>query len=129
MRGSLHLSAETRLRWKVVGQNFGVDTTGRARLNLTRLALLLEDVHEGLAGVVIESLDRIYLDPPYFGSEGDYGKTLFGREQFEVIAEPSAASKATPFVQQRRSADRRCIQPVYLRRSAIDLLRCEWLWP
>ncbi|APO69053.1 methyltransferase domain-containing protein [Rhizobium gallicum] len=82
---------------KVEGQNFGVETTGRARFNLTRLARLLEDVHERLAGVAIENLDWLYLDPPYFGSEGDYGKTLFGREQFEVTAEPSVASKATPF--------------------------------
>lgn len=95
-RGSLHLSAEFRLRWKGRGQNFGVDTTGRARFNLTSQALLLEDVHERLSGVVIENLE-LYLDPPYFGSEGDYGKTLFVREQFEVISEPSVASKATPF--------------------------------
>ncbi|NLS05607.1 DNA adenine methylase [Rhizobium sp. P32RR-XVIII] len=85
---------------KVTRQNFGVDTTGSARFNLTRLAPLLEDVHERLAGVVIENLDWLafidryhrpgtlfYLDPPYFGSEGDYGKTLFGRDQFEVMAE------------------------------------------
>jgi len=64
------------------------------------MAPLLEDVHERLAGVVIENLDWLnfidrydragtlfYLDPPYFGSEGDYGKCLFGREQFEVMAE------------------------------------------
>ncbi|WP_420882111.1 hypothetical protein [Rhizobium gallicum] len=59
-RGSLYLSAETRLRWKVAGQNFGLDTTGRTRFNLTRLALLLDDVHERLAGVVIENLDWLY---------------------------------------------------------------------
>ncbi|MGV1823773.1 hypothetical protein [Agrobacterium vitis] len=27
-----------------------------------------------------------YLDPPYFGCEDDYGKALFGRDQFEVLA-------------------------------------------
>ncbi len=84
---------------KVTGQNFGVD--GRsARFNLTRLAPLLEDVHERLSGVVIENLDWLdfiarydrsgtlfYLDPPYFGSEGNYGKTLFGRDQFAAMAE------------------------------------------
>jgi len=42
---------------KVAGQNFGVVTDGAARFNLTRLAPLLEDVHERLAGVVIENLD------------------------------------------------------------------------
>jgi DNA adenine methylase len=91
---------------KVSGQNFGVDTTGSARFNLTRLAPLLEDVHERLAGVVIENLDWLdfvdrydrpgtlfYLDPPYFGSEGDYGKALFGRDQFGVMATRLTALK------------------------------------
>lgn len=73
-------------------------TDGGARFNLTRLAPLLEDVHERLAGVVIENLDWLdfidrydrpgtlfYLDPPYFGSKGDYEKALFGREHFAAI--------------------------------------------
>ncbi|MDL2401240.1 DNA adenine methylase [Rhizobium mayense] len=85
---------------KVEGQNFGVQRAGAARFNLTRLAPLLEDVHERLAGVVIENLDWMafvdrydrpgslfYLDPPYWGSEDDYGKALFGREQFAAMAE------------------------------------------
>jgi len=85
---------------KVAGQNFGVDPRSPAGFNLTRLAPLLEDVHERLAGVVIENLDWLafidrydrpetlfYLDPHYLGSEGDYGKELFGREQFAVMAE------------------------------------------
>ncbi|RWN30112.1 MAG: DNA adenine methylase [Mesorhizobium sp.] len=84
---------------KVAGRNFGVDPRSSAGFNLTKLAPLLEDVHERLAGVVIEQLDwaafidrydrpatLFYLDPPYFGSEGDYGKQLFGRDQFEAIA-------------------------------------------
>jgi DNA adenine methylase len=91
---------------KPVGQNFGVDTTGSARFNLTRLAPLLEDVHERLAGVVIENLDwrdfvdrydrpgtLFYLDPPYFGSEDYYGKALFGRDQFAAVAERLAKLK------------------------------------
>jgi DNA adenine methylase len=57
-------------------------------------------VHERLAGVVIENLEWMdfidrydrpetlfYLDPPYFGNENDYGKTLFSREQFALMAE------------------------------------------
>ncbi len=84
---------------KVSGQNFGVVTDGGARFNLTRLAPLLEDVHERLAGVVIENLDWLdfidrydrpgtlfYLDPPYYGNEGDYGKSLFGRDHFAAMA-------------------------------------------
>lgn len=84
---------------KVAGQNFGVDPSGGAGFNLTRLEPLLADVHERLAGVTIECLDWLafidrydrprtlfYLDPPYFGSEGDYGKDLFNRDQFEVMA-------------------------------------------
>ena len=85
---------------KVQGQNFGVNREGGARFNLNRLAPLLEDVHERLAGVVIENLDWLnfidrydrpgvlfYLDPPYWGNEGDYGSDLFRREQFEQMAE------------------------------------------
>ncbi|MGV1829730.1 DNA adenine methylase [Agrobacterium vitis] len=84
---------------KVAGQTFGVQHEGSARFNLTRLAPLLEDVHERLSGVVIENLDWLafinrydrpgvlfYLDPPYFGCEDDYGKALFERDQFEVLA-------------------------------------------
>jgi DNA adenine methylase len=84
---------------KVSGQNFGVSHGGGARFNLTRLAPMLEDVHERLAGVVLENLDwsdfidrydrpgtLFYLDPPYFGSEDDYGKALFGRDQFAAMA-------------------------------------------
>lgn len=85
---------------KVTGQNFGVNREGGSRFNLNRLAPLLEDVHERLAGVVIENLDwtnfidrydrpgvLFYLDPPYWGNESDYGADLFGREQFERMAE------------------------------------------
>jgi DNA adenine methylase len=91
---------------KVAGQNFGVSTERGARFNLTKLAPQLEDIHERLAGVVIENLDWLefinrydrpgtlfYLDPPYFGSEGDYGKALFGRDQFAAMAERLTAIK------------------------------------
>lgn len=84
---------------KVKGQNFGVVRHGGARFNLLKLAPLLEDIHERLAGVVIECLpwqrfieryDRpgmlFYLDPPYWGNEKDYGNDAFGREQFMEMA-------------------------------------------
>ncbi len=85
---------------KVAGRNFGVDVQSSAAFNLTRIEPLLADIHERLSGVTIECLDwsdfierydrpetLFYLDPPYFGSEGDYGKDLFGRDQFAAMAE------------------------------------------
>lgn len=80
--------------------SFGVDYERGGRFNLIKLGPLLEDAHERLAGVIIENLDwpdfidrydrpgtLFYLDPPYWGCEDDYGKQLFGREQFAAIAE------------------------------------------
>jgi len=85
---------------KVAGQNYGVDVRGSAAFNLTTLEPLLADVHHRLAGATIENLDWLafidrydrpetlfYLDPPYWGSEGDYGRHLFGRDQFQLMAE------------------------------------------
>jgi DNA adenine methylase len=84
---------------KVAGRNFGV-SYGPARFDVTKLAPILEAAHERLAGVTIECLpwqafvdryDRpgtlFYLDPPYWGSEGDYGKAAFGRDQFGELAD------------------------------------------
>ncbi|PYE87391.1 DNA adenine methylase [Phyllobacterium leguminum] len=84
---------------KVAGRTFGVQRAGSARFNLTRLAPILDDIHERLTGVVIENLDWLdfidrydqpetlfYLDPPYWGSEDYYGKELFSRDQYEVMA-------------------------------------------
>ncbi|WP_112309744.1 DNA adenine methylase [Pseudogemmobacter bohemicus] len=84
---------------KVSGRNFGVQADRGARFNLTTLEPMLEDLHTRLAGVVIECLDFgefihrydgtgtfFYLDPPYWGSEGDYGKALFTRADFERLA-------------------------------------------
>lgn len=84
---------------KVGGRNFGVSVGLTSRFNVTKLASTLEDIHERLAGVVIENLrwqdfvrryDRpgtlFYLDPPYFGSEGDYGAGMFDANQFAEMA-------------------------------------------
>lgn len=84
---------------KVVGRNFGVAPGIPARFDVTKLGPLLEEVHERLASVVIERLpfddlmrryDRpdalFYLDPPYFGCEGDYGAGVFSREDFARLA-------------------------------------------
>ena len=79
-------------------QTFGVTTTNGARFDVTKLAPMLEDLRERLAGVVIECLDfaefisrydrphtLFYIDPPYWGCEGDYGKKLFERCNFERL--------------------------------------------
>lgn len=85
---------------KVVGRGFGVSPGHPARFDITKLAPMLERAHERLAGVVIECLpygefigryDRpealFYLDPPYHGSEGMYGKGAFGFEDFARLAD------------------------------------------
>ena len=85
---------------KVTGRTFGVSPQQSGRFDVTKLGPLLEAIHERLAGVVIERqrwadfLDRydrpgtlFYLDPPYFGSEGDYGSGMFERADFEIMAD------------------------------------------
>lgn len=85
---------------KISGRNFGVAPGVSARFDVTKLAATLEEVHERLSGVVIERLpfdqliaryDRpdtlFYLDPPYWGCEKDYGPGVFGRGDFERLAQ------------------------------------------
>ena len=84
---------------KVDSRHFGVDRTQGARFNIAKLEPMLAEIHERLAGVVIEQLpfasfleryDRpgmlFYCDPPYFGNEGDYGAGAFDRADFERLA-------------------------------------------
>ncbi|PKP98329.1 MAG: DNA methyltransferase [Alphaproteobacteria bacterium HGW-Alphaproteobacteria-13] len=84
---------------RVSKRHFGVVVDRSARFDVTRLVPMLEDLHERLAGVTIERLpwadfvrryDRpgtlFYLDPPYFGCEGDYGDGMFQRGEFEAMA-------------------------------------------
>lgn len=79
--------------------------------------------------VVIENLDWLYLDPTYFGSEGGYGKCCLAGSSSKSLQSFCSHQRQIHFVQQRRFADPRCIQPVYPCRSGIDLLRCGWLRP
>lgn len=85
---------------KVATRHFGTDPHGPARFDVTKLQPLLEAIHERMAAVKVERLpwsefirryDRpgtlFYLDPPYYGCEGDYGSDLFGRDEFEQMAE------------------------------------------
>jgi len=89
---------------KVNGRNFGVSHHRPARFDVTKLASALEELHERLAGVVIERLPwqaflarydtpdtLFYLDPPYYGCEGDYGPGMFDRAEFEELATLLAA--------------------------------------
>lgn len=83
----------------VAKRTFGVDTQNPARFDVTKLVPLLEAIHDRMAGVIIERMpwadfidryDRpgtlFYLDPPYFGSENDYGRGLFSRDEFAAMA-------------------------------------------
>ena len=84
---------------KISGRNFGLSTDRPGRFNLTTLEPDLEALHSRLSGVTVTCLDfaefirrvdrpdaLFYLDPPYWGCEGDYGKQLFSRERFEELA-------------------------------------------
>ncbi len=85
---------------------FGVDKTSPPRINLVRMEEELSQVHLRLTGVVIENLPWLdyikrydgsdtffYLDPPYWGCEGDYGKDIFSRDDFQRIAEQLSGIK------------------------------------
>lgn len=84
---------------KVEGRHFGVSSGQSARFNVLRLERDIADLHDRLAGVVVERLpfgdfiaryDRddalFYLDPPYWGCERDYGQDVFCRDDFERLA-------------------------------------------
>jgi DNA adenine methylase len=107
---------------KVTSQNFGMSRSTPARFNVTKLVPMLEEVHERLAGVVIECLpfdafirqyDRpgalFYGDPPYWGCEADYGKGLFAPEDFERLAELLARIKGRFILSLNDVAAVRCI--------------------
>jgi DNA adenine methylase len=88
---------------KVEGRTFGVDRRTPGRFDVTKLEPMLADLHERLAGVTIEQLSYadlirrydaaetlFYLDPPYWGCEEDYGQNVFGRDDFERLADQLA---------------------------------------
>lgn len=78
---------------------FGIAATAAPRLNLLRIEEDLSEAHLRLSRVYIENrpyvdvLDRFdkpgtlfYLDPPYWGCEGDYGPAIFSPADFERLA-------------------------------------------
>lgn len=84
---------------KVASRSFGVDPSNPARFDMAKLGPMLEAIYERLSGVVVECLpwgefidryDRpgtlFYLDPPYHGSENDYGKAMFVSTEFAAMA-------------------------------------------
>ncbi len=84
---------------KVTGRSFGVDPVSPAGFDMTKIPAVLEAIHERIAPVTIERLswDQLipkydkpetlfYLDPPYYGSEDDYGAALFNRTHFHRMA-------------------------------------------
>jgi len=91
---------------KLRHQTFGTSTEDCARFDAAKLKPILEAVHQRLSRVTIENLDWLafidrydrphtlfYLDPPYSGNENDYGKGMFNRDQFALMAERLAQIK------------------------------------
>jgi DNA adenine methylase len=84
---------------EVTGRSFGRSTHRPPRINLVRLEEELSEVHLRMARVTVENLPWheylkrydspstfFYLDPPYYGFESIYGKGLFAREDFALMA-------------------------------------------
>ncbi len=88
-------------------RSFGVSVDGRGgRFSSETAATYIKALHTRLQAVTIEALpyDDIlrrydspstlfYLDPPYWGCENDYGKELFCRSEFQLLAKQLATLK------------------------------------
>ena len=88
---------------KACGQTYALCITQPGRFNPNRLEQDFARARERLLRVqienrpyaqVIENVDRpdtlFYLDPPYWGCEGDYGKGIFSRADFTLLAQQLA---------------------------------------
>jgi hypothetical protein len=86
---------------------------------------ILVELNERLAGVIIENLPYgefigrydapatlFYLDPPYFGGEGDYGAGMFSRADFGRLSEILASIAGFPALDQRHARDARGLRPL-----------------
>lgn len=89
---------------KCVGQSFGIASTSKPRLNLLRLEEDLSEAHLRISRATIENLPYealikrynskdtfFYCDPPYWDCENDYGKGLFGKEDFTQLRDVLAS--------------------------------------
>jgi DNA adenine methylase len=89
---------------KVSGRTFGVDRRSPSRLRLASLRGDLRRLRDRLETVTIERLPYadvirrydgpetlFYIDPPYWGCEEDYGPGVFGRDDFQRLADQLAA--------------------------------------
>jgi len=83
---------------RIPNPSFSISPTGKPGFNLLRIEEDLSIAHIRLARTYIENMpyaklierfDRpgtfFYIDPPYFGCENDYGKGLFGKDDFNVL--------------------------------------------
>lgn len=91
---------------KVVGRNFGVARTRPALFNPALIIDRIAALHGRLARVTIECLHYsdfirrydsaetlFYIDPPYWGCEGDYGDGVFGPDDFRQLAAQLAQTR------------------------------------
>lgn len=91
---------------RVSGQHFGTDAHQPHNFDRRRVEKRIKALNDRLAGVVIENLDWLafigrydrpgtlfYLDPPYWGSEGDYGPGLFIQGDFQRMADKLRAAE------------------------------------
>jgi DNA adenine methylase len=91
---------------KVHKPSFTSSPTRAPRLNLLRIEEDLSEAHLRLSRVTIENqaYDRIlerfdrpstffYIDPPYYGHEGDYGLGIFKRDDFAIMEQLLAGMK------------------------------------
>lgn len=90
---------QTGFHGRVTNPGFASGAQHASGWHLARLKRRILAAHRRLAGVSIENLGYadflelydgpetlFYLDPPYYGHEGDYGRELFGRADFERLA-------------------------------------------
>lgn len=86
-------------RGRITNPAFGSGPATASGWDVGRLRRRLLATHARLAGVCIENLGYadflklydgpetlFYLDPPYYGHEGDYGRELFARADFQRLA-------------------------------------------